>query len=270
MLKQISTILLITWRLLIAVVTNIPTERCDKDIADGKCFGAELLLTANQAISAKDWQIHFSQISPIQSFESDEFTVTHINGDLHRISLSDKFSGFAKNESKRILFREMFWSLSETDAIPNHIVSAVNSSQVNNTIEPKVIKSTMATINPETGLETLPFVEAFTNYQSQFKRTANDKTKWLDSAALYQRNLKLGLNTLDVSDQIIPTLKSIILDSEGKKLNLAAGIKVSYDHVEPSLVKAALERLARLGIQQSKAGVEVKLTIAAQAGQIIR
>ena len=250
------------------VVTNIPSERCNKDIADGKCFEAELLLTAKKAINAKDWQIHFSQISPIQSFQSDEFTVTHINGDLHRISLTDKFSGFAKNESKRILFRAMFWSLSETDAIPNHIVSAINSSQINKVIEPQVIKSTMAAIDPETGLETLPFVETFTDYQTQFKRTANDKTKWLDSATLYERNLKLGPNRLDVSHQIIPTPKKVTLDNEGKTLSLAAGINVSYNNVEPSLVKAALERLARLGIKQSKVGIDVKLAVAAQPDKL--
>ena len=64
------------------VLTNIPTDKCDKSIADGNCFEVELSFTASQVINSKGWDIHFSQIVPIQSFESDEFKVEHINGDL--------------------------------------------------------------------------------------------------------------------------------------------------------------------------------------------
>ena len=200
------------------VVTNIPSDKCQQEIADGNCFEVELTLTAKQAILANDWQVHFSQIAPIQSFESTEFSVKHINGDLHQISLSNNFKGFAENETKRILYRAMFWSLSETDAIPNYIVSAVNSNSAGKAIKPEVIKSTMTGIDSVTGLETLPFVVPFTDPEKQFKRTANDKTQWLSSAELYQRNLKLGDKLVDVSDKVIPTPKQMIVDSHFHQL----------------------------------------------------
>lgn len=249
------------------VITNIPSKQCKQDIADGKCFEVELSLTATKAISANNWQIHFSQISPIQSFESEEFTITHINGDLHRISLTDKFSGFAKQETKRILFRAMFWSLSETDAIPNYIVSALNTDK--QAVKPAVIKSTLASIEPDTGLEILPFVVPFDDVEKQFKRSANDKTQWLDSATLYERNLKLEDKLLDVSHQIIPTPKHLTVDSKQRSLNLEKGIKISYNQVEPSLVKAAIDRLARLGIPQSNTGIELKLATKAQPKKLL-
>ena len=134
------------------VVTNIPTDKCDSKIADGACFEVELSFTAKQAIAAKDWTIHFSQISPIQSFESEDFTVKHLNGDLHVISLQDNYSGFSAAETKKITFRAMFWSLSETDALPNYIVSAPG-------LDARVIESTVPYIDKDTGLEILPYVE---------------------------------------------------------------------------------------------------------------
>lgn len=251
------------------VVTNVPSDKCNKDIADGKCFEVELLLTANQAIAANNWQIHFSQISPIQSFESDEFSVTHINGDLHKIALTESFTGFTKNETKRIVYRAMFWSLSETDAIPNYIVSAIKNVNGEHMIKPAVIKSTMAGIDPETGLETLPFVEPFTDVEKQFKRTNKDKTQWLSSAQLYQRNLKLDGEHVDVTSAIIPTPKQIIVDSKLPVIDLSRGLKIAFNNVEPELVMAAIMRLQRLGIKQNEDGFKTSLRIVENANKLV-
>ena len=250
------------------VVTNIPSDKCQRDVADGKCFEVELTLTAKQAIAANDWQIHFSQIAPIQSFESTEFSVKHINGDLHQLSLTDNFKGFAENESKRIVYRAMFWSLSETDAIPNYIVSVTNTGG-RQSAKPQVIKSTMAGIDAETGLETLPFVVPFTDANKQFKRSANDKTQWLNSAALYQRNLKLGSELIDVSDTVIPTPKYIKVNRGSERVNLDQGINVSYKNVELVEVEAALARLQRLGVKQAVTGIATQLSVVPDASKML-
>ncbi len=152
------------------VVTNIPTDKCDSKIVEGVCFEVELSLTSKKAIAAKDWTIHFSHIAPIQSFESNDFSVKHLNGDLHLISLQDNFSGFASGETKKLLFRAQFWALAESDIMPNFIVSAPG-------LEARVIESTEPYIDQETGLEVLPHVESFTDVATQFKRSANDRTE---------------------------------------------------------------------------------------------
>ena len=167
------------------VVTNIPSQKCDKKIANGLCFEVQLSFTAKTDIQAKDWNIHFSQILPAQSFDSKEFAIEHINGDLHKLSLNEQFNGFKQGETKTLVFRSLYWSLSEWDAMPNYIVSAENS-------EAKVIESTRPKIDLATGLETLPYVVPFTDYQKQFKRTAGDSTQWLNSEILFARNEKLG------------------------------------------------------------------------------
>ena len=243
------------------IITNVPSDKCDKNIANGSCFEVELALTAKKAIRANQWQIHFSQTAPIQSFESKEFSVKHINGDLHQISLTDKFLGFEADETKRIIYRSMFWSLSETDAIPNYIVSAVKTKNSEAVVEPQLIKSTLTTIDPETQLEVLPFVVPFNDAEKQFKRSANDQTKWLTSSDLYQRNAKLDEQQLDVSTNIIPTPKKLVINSQGQTLDLKKGINVSYNNVEPATVNAAMERLTRLGVKQTSDGVTTTLSI---------
>lgn len=237
-----------------SLVTNIPSDKCDPEIEHGNCFEVKLTLIANEAIAAKNWEIYFSQISPIQSFESDEFQVEHINGDLHRISLSDTFQGFQKGERKELVFRAMFWSLSEHDAMPNYLVVADNLSA-------KVIESTRVAIDSETGIEILPFVTPFTDEDKQFKRTKEDKTQWLTPEGLYARNDRLPDSSINLSTAIIPTPKSMVVKDNSVRLNLVNGVSVVFNNVKAEKVQAALSRLNLLGIKTTDNDKSVALEL---------
>lgn len=240
------------------LVTNVPNDKCDAKIANGACFEVELSFTAKEAISAKGWAIHFSQILPAQSSEAKEFRVVHLNGDLHKISLLDNFSGFKKGETKRATFRTKFWMLSETDALPNYLVTAPN-------LHARVISSTRPIIDSESGLEILPFVEPFTDETTQFKRTSNDKTQWLTSNKLYQRNLKnvnqLMEKSFKVARAIIPTPKSTQYDENNTSVNVSKGVKVNFSNVPVAEVDTALKRLTILGLKQTQQGFPISLKI---------
>lgn len=249
------------------VVTNIPSDKCDSETADGACFEVELSFTAKKAIAAKDWTIHFSQIAPIQSFESEDFTVKHLNGDLHLISLQEGFSGFSQGETKTLNFRAMFWSLAESDVMPNYIVSAPR-------LDARVIESTVPYIDKDTGLEILPHVETFTDTATQFKRSSADKTKWLTSESLYQRNAvliedKSATNELALLQAIIPTPKSVSVDSSKGFADISQGIAVSLGNVKHEEVDAALSRLGVLGVKQSRTGLPLRLSIVSNDNKII-
>ncbi len=240
------------------VVSNIPTDKCDAEISDGACFEVVLSLTATEAIRANNWSIYFSQISPVQSFESDQFTIKHLNGDLHQIALSETFSGFKQGETKRLLFRANFWMLSESDAMPNYLVTA-------DELETRVIESTKAIIDKDTGLELLPFVVAFSDETKQFKRSSNDKTQWLTSERLYRRNAS-GLSSSKIDEAsiaraIIPTPKTVHYDENNIVVNVSQGLKINYSNVMPAEVGAALARLATLGLKQTQNGLPLTLQI---------
>jgi hexosaminidase len=244
------------------VITNVPSDKCDSKIADGACFESEISFTSDKAIAAKDWTIHFSQIAPIQSFESGEFSVKHLNGDLHQITLKESFAGFAANETKSIVVRGMFWSLAESDVMPNYIVSAPGLSA-------HVIKSTVPYIDKDSGLEILPHVETFTNYETQFKRTASDKTKWLTSSALYQRNANLVTNKMSLAHAIVPTPKFIDIADDSRFIDISNGLDVSLGNVKADEVNAALLRLSTLGVKQTEKGFPLRLSVVQNEQKII-
>ncbi len=240
------------------LISNIPDQHCDKSKSSGHCFLAELVLTANNTINSKDWAIYFSHINPIQSYTSREFAITHLNGDLHKISLSNDYSGFQKGETKRIQFRANFWMLAESDALPNYIIAATHNKAIN----ARVINSTKPIFDAQTGLETLPFVEPFTDNEKQFKRTPKDQTRWLNSANLFQRNQKtLGNKRLDTKQQLIPTPKHIAYHPQNKTLDLSKGININLTKINYTEISAALDHLALLGVKQSNKGIPVNLSI---------
>jgi hexosaminidase len=243
------------------LITNEPTDKCDQSKGDGHCFEVELSLTATAPILAKDWSIHFSQVAPVQSFESDEFLLQHINGDLHKIDLSPAYQGFEQGETKTILFRAIFWSLSETDAMPNYIV-------VSNNTQPKVISSTQTTIDPDTGLELLPYVLPYTNAVKQFKRTSDDSTQWLNSKSLFARNIANANAEFDVAKMIVPTPKKMMLDQQNRVLSLANGLAIDFGNVPENEVSAALTRLASFGFATNAKGTALKLNISADSSKM--
>jgi len=248
------------------LITNVPTDKCDSEIADGTCFEVKLSLTAKQAINAKDWTIYFSQMVPVQSYESDDFSVKHLNGDLHQISLIDGFSGFNAGETKTLLFRAMFWMVAESDAMPNYIVSAPG-------VQPRVIESTRPIIDSETGLEVLTHVAPLNDNVKHFMRTANDTTVRLQSDILFTRNaaanLSLPEESFTVVNAIIPTPQSLIVDEKNGSVDISNGLSFHLTNLDKSQVDSALSRLITLGIKQSEAGLPLNLSVVSDEEKLI-
>ncbi|MDG1750829.1 MAG: family 20 glycosylhydrolase [Thalassotalea sp.] len=236
------------------LISNAVSDKCEKTQTDGLCFEANISLTPQKTILANGWEIYFSQIAPLHNFDSEEFTLKHINGDLHTLTPTEKFKGFIEGERKTITFRASYWSLAESDIMPNYIIRADN-------LVARVIKSTRAKIDPETQMEYVPYVNEYTDYKNHFKRTKDDKTPWLDSVGFYQRNSTLGGSLLDVSNVIIPTPKSVQYPDKKGQLDLSKGINIHFGNTDKSLVNAAITRLSLLGITQNSSGVDIKLSV---------
>ncbi|WP_394172507.1 family 20 glycosylhydrolase [Thalassotalea litorea] len=245
------------------LVTNVADEKCDKAKHDGLCYQGRLNFTAQEDFPDRDWAIYFSLINPVQTHSSGEFTITHVNGDLHKIALSDSFTGFKAGETKSLDFRADFWSLSETDLIPNYILTVDETSALANkgNWQARVIESTRTEIDPETGLEIAPFVKEYTQVREQFKRTDTDQTQWATAAALFTRYDGQQPSRNDLETSLIPTPKSISVDSAAPTLDLSKGINVRFNQVDAGSVHTALERLAMLGVKQTESGVPVLLEL---------
>ncbi|NVK24755.1 MAG: carbohydate-binding domain-containing protein [Gammaproteobacteria bacterium] len=234
------------------IITNRKDELCDENQADGFCFQAKLTLTSPMAFDQTNWKIYFSNMAPVQMDESDLFDIRHINGDLHVITPTKSFTGFAENTSYEIKFRAGFWHLSHTDMMPNYYL-------VENGKEPQLITSTVPTIDPITGLEQLNHIVELTHEPHHFKRTPNDNTSPATAEWLYQENQPNNV-VHDVTTSILPTPKSVKYLKMAGMLDLSGGINLSLDGINREGIHAGLVRLAKFGVKESGSGVEVAIS----------
>lgn len=236
------------------LITNVSDEACKSVFEDDSCFQAQLSLTASKDFAAKGWTIYFSQVRAIKQVSSDEFDLQHINGDLHRITPADAFSGFKAGQAKVIHFRGEAKHLSETDLMPNYYVVADG-------LESAVIASTQPRIDPETGLEILPYVAELTDEERHFKKSLEDKTVRATAEYLYQQNQDTRFDSAAVAQSIIPTPKQMVLDKEGSTLDLATGIKLNLQNVKQATISGALARLEQLGVTASAKGIPANVSV---------
>ncbi|MCK8043600.1 carbohydate-binding domain-containing protein [Shewanella sp. 1CM18E] len=246
-----------------SVISNVPDDNCDKDASDGRCFLAEIDLTSAIDIDSKDWSIYYSQMRPIQSIVGDEFAITRVQGDLHKITPAAGFKGLKKGQTTTIQFRGELWQLSEIDAMPNYYIVADG-------LEPVIIRSTQLGVDPETGMEVRPYVTAFTDSETQYKRRETDKLEWATSSVLYKNNLDTPVNAALATNSILPTPTKLAVKADKPAVSLKPGLNLLFNDVEPSVVEAALQRLARIGVGQSEQGIQTELlplTSSTAAGQ---
>src|SRR3954469_7775913 len=114
----------------VTIIDNAPTKvdgtpDCPKDAPGNLCFSGKLVLSNT---GTSDWTggfaIYYSSIRKGLSTDTDQLTITHVNGDLHRIEPTAAFTAWKAGETKEIPFKAEFWLISETDVMPRFYVTA--------------------------------------------------------------------------------------------------------------------------------------------------
>ncbi|MBY5921826.1 family 20 glycosylhydrolase [Ferrimonas balearica] len=245
-LNQLANELKVTHR----VVDNRPGPHCREDKGDGSCYRAEIVLqTGETPLPASGWELRFSQVSYVQG-STGPLAIEHINGDLHRMVPQEAFAGVGPQQTQVVPYTANFWSVSNSDPMPNYYLVAEG-------LEPVVINSTREVRDPETGLWTLPFVEPLTDLESQLKRTADDNTPQATPGQLFTDNAALAAAESALPEAgLIPTPRSLTLTEEAP-LNWSVGYTLggqAFDGLD-----SAWERLASLGFLVARDGVELTL-----------
>jgi len=210
------------------------------------CQDATIQLTNNgAAINSNDWEIYFHSIRRILDVKSPEFTIEHINGDLHKITPTAEFKGFEANATVNINFIAEYWSLFETDVIPRYYVTAENA-------EPKVIASTdtedMSEImTPLTG-------ENIKRHAGDNNIVMNANTRFDVNEATYQ------LSAISVANKILPT--PVWQDESIKgNVDLSNGIVVNAPAMKLASLAAVIGRFDNFGVD-TEGSYPVNVTIA--------
>ncbi|MBO9559669.1 MAG: carbohydate-binding domain-containing protein [Caulobacter sp.] len=217
------------------------------------CHLAEMTLEAPQAPAA-GWSLYFSSVTPILLADTSEFALNHINGDLYRLTPTAAFAGFAPGRPLRVPLKLAGHQLSELYPMPNYYVAAEG-------VAARTVASTRAAVDPETGLESLPFVAPFTDEAKLAGVSAADTTVWASAARVYAANAGAGLQPVPAA-AVLPTPLKTRLDPKGGSLDLSRGLKVSVAGLPRTELAAAFDHLAKAGAGEAARGVALRIKVA--------
>lgn len=220
--------------------------------AQQKCYYSELsfsVATENTKAN-QDFAIFFSQLMPIYHVEGDTFTITHINGDIHKITPTSKFTGFSSAPTT-VRFYTKDSQVTRSEFMPNYVVTDAQLQ-----LTPQIILSTQPQLDNDTGLELQPYLMPFDTL-NQLQTSSKDKTPWMGSEYLHQHQVR---PTLDTATGLIPKPKQLTVLSN-KRLNLAAGINLQLSGVSADAIAMAQQRLNTLGVKSTKDGLKVNVAV---------
>ncbi|MDK9739208.1 carbohydate-binding domain-containing protein [Vibrio sp. D404a] len=180
------------------------------------------LVNQGEAVDSKDWAIYFHSIRLILDVDNEQFKITRVTGDLHKLEPTDKFDGFAEGEEVTLPLIGEYWQLFETDFMPGAFVTAPNA-------EPKMI----ASLNTE---DVASFVTGLEG--NNLKRTPDDNNVMATAVTRFEKNADLA--TKDVSTTLLPTPMSVEV-GEGT-VNIAGGIALPKDAFDADQFAAIEER----------------------------
>ncbi|XKM13476.1 beta-N-acetylhexosaminidase [Orbaceae bacterium ac157xtp] len=212
----------------------------------GACNKATITLQNNgKKITDKDWAIYFHSIRMILDVKNDQFKITHITGDLHRIEPSDKFVGIAANSKIEIPIIGEYWQVSQSDVIPRWYVTSSNA-------EPKVIANTNT--------------ENLSNFVApigeQWKRTPDDHNILMTSVTRYERNADIQqLDTTFLRGQIMPTPTQLMVGNTDVILD-HNGVNLSLKGLNHDSLSVLNDQFNALNIPVTSKGFTVKSVIA--------
>lgn len=216
------------------------------------CGVAKLHLTNTGAdVTSKDWNIYIHSIRRIQRVDNDQFTITHLTGDLYRMTPTDKFQGFAKDAAVEVPLVVEYWVLFESDIMPNWYVATEGA-------EPKVIAS-MTNIEDATSYEKPMPADGW-------KRTKDDKNILMNSETRFAANqASTLLPASKIDDQIMPTpLKQVV--KAGPQVDLSS-IKLNALDLPTDRAEAIKASLTKLGVTLSDTGYPVTIKLGSKVKQ---
>jgi len=186
------------------------------------------LTNTGDSITAKDWSIYFHSVRLILETNNDQFKVTRITGDLHKLEATEKFDGFAKDETVVIPMIGEYWQLFETDFFPRAFVTAPGE-------EPRNI----ASLDTE---ETSEYVKGLQG--ELLKRHAGDNNVFANAATRFAKNA--DLQQVAVKNAIIPTPhNTMFLKGEA---DLSGGINILSKGLDSGQLAAIKARASRLNL----------------------
>ncbi|CAE6889261.1 COG3525 N-acetyl-beta-hexosaminidase [Vibrio sp. B1FLJ16] len=186
------------------------------------------LVNQGDAVDSKDWAIYFHSIRLILDVDNEQFQISRVTGDLHKLEPTDKFDGFAAGETVVLPLIGEYWQLLETDFMPGAFVTAPNA-------DPKAIDflSTEDVASFVAGLE-----------GNNLKRTPDDNNIFASAVSRFEKNSDLVKQ--NVSTTLLPTPMSVIPGNGS--VDIARGIGLPEEAFEVAQFAAIKDRADVVGV----------------------
>ncbi|WP_447727165.1 family 20 glycosylhydrolase [Sphingomonas koreensis] len=207
------------------------------------CFLSTITLTLPQALPAglpdKGLALYFSFPTQLPMIESEIFDLQLINGDLQKLTL--KPGAAVKPGSTHVV---KLWGtgkfFSKAFPMPNAYLAADG-------LKARTIAASRAKIDPETGLEVLPFVAPMTNEAKLANKGGTDKTAWLTAERAF--DLQAG-RTAPAPAGVVILPKPVAAVQGHGAVDLRGGVAVTLAGVNRDAVAPALAALGRAGVKE--------------------
>lgn len=199
------------------------------------------LINNGPAIGAeeRDWTLYFHSVRrALALLNSDEFTLERVNGDLHRLTPTDAFSGIPSGEPLPLDFLIESWMQFESDFQPRlFVVDADGQAQVIESTDTDDLQDIV-----------LPITK---NDPDNWKRVASDANTLATAASRFQR---FTADTEIIGDagenwrgRIIPQPVSTTLP-DGAPVKLDNGLTLTANGLPEGSVAALKQRIEQLGL----------------------
>lgn len=215
---------------------------CAKLGADwGLCNrGVITLSNPGPALTDRNWTIWFSSIRQILRVDNDQFRITHVTGDLHKLEPTERFTGFPAGSPVEIPIVNEYWQLFESDVMPRWFVTSSGA-------KPKLITATA------TGRQR-DFVAPIVG--DLWKSPADDKNIFMTPQARFDKNrdvrfLPAGL----LRGRILPTPRYVRVFAQDA--DLGRGVRLDLKGLTPESARVVAARFEQLGVAQRKDGYPI-------------
>ncbi|WP_145592648.1 beta-N-acetylhexosaminidase [Yersinia bercovieri] len=219
---------------------------CAKLGADwASCNQVMITLTnTGDEIKSRDWAIYFHSIRQILTVDNDQFSITHLTGDLHKIEPTAKFAGFPANQAVEIPITGEYWQLFATDFMPRWYATSGDA-------KPKVLKST----------DTEDINEYLTQFTGdQWKRTKDDNNVLMTPESRFVKNEAVKtLTAANLRGQIIPTPMEVKIHPQD--VNLSQGVALDLSALPKPAAEVVQQRFELLGLKLNATGFPIKTSI---------
>ncbi|MEZ5679827.1 MAG: family 20 glycosylhydrolase [Erythrobacter sp.] len=216
------------------------------------CYEAEITLESAQPIDISGASIYFSQVDPVALAGTPAAAaITHVNGDLHRLSLTGDAGHIMPGVARRITFTVSGSALTRAKFMPNYyVVDAAGDTAL--------IASTQEKYAESMGRRELPFLAPL---PPDARRAERDITPLETPAVTYALNAGVIFQPDGVDSGIIPRPAHVALASGGERADLSRGLAPRLRGIDSSNVEAAFARLAGIGVKRSADGLPLSLVV---------